>query len=716
MSLIAKKQEIFEIDYRQQPLPLVFVDTNNDIEPMNYDWFKPFKVDALIDFIQQARSTLLLAMDILDNQQVINALQRKADQGLRVFLCLGTEHSNTSAIDQLQSRCLLRTGTRQQGALIIRDQNTLQKSGCLLTGALTDEAYQILLDKRQVDDSYRSFCHLFWQECDKEFSINSTKKAQSINSSIVVNHSYQSKNGLNRYFDIEPYSAFNTLVSSDDKLLQQLSPKSDSRSFALLSVDQSALAEKVIEQQGQVSLTEKSLPNLVQVKQTYWLLPQSVNTAQSNWALQLNDQQVTDIDLWVYFNYRQAKWQLDKKSNIGQLQSRTVKFAADIKQSFICKEHRERVISPIYTHCFDDFFNTDIKVLAKEQTGWIKEQLASVIQYTVERHPPYFPDSAKEDALHRQWSLAQNQWKKIVDEQLAKLANLEQQQSSVAELIRQFIGQFVLGQKQQNKKLKQQLEAFAEWDCLHATHAERSEKLQALQGIAIAIANNKQRTEQEISNAEAQRKWNEKKIKLNQTVLDAETQVGTSKSNIDKHALQLVEQQTQNEQAALLELEQLVSSLVEAERTKLPSDLSQVELEKFFANKVKRKNFPSLHQVFIRTKKKNNELRGKLNELDARLMDAEKQLTNAREQLLAYGNYFIAPVVSQDHLSQQLRLEENKDLEINWPTEQLPQNGLQLMREGNQRYLVVVDVSQFQDAQVDAERLKAKLCAPGNRG
>ncbi|MEZ8095525.1 hypothetical protein ACED51_15625 [Photobacterium swingsii] len=716
MSLITKKQESFEIDYRQQPLPPVFVDTNDDIDPIVCDWLRPFDNEALIAFINQAKSTLLLAMDKLDDQKLISTLQSKADQGLRVFLCLGTEQSNTSAIDQLTSRCLVRIGTRQQGSLIIRDHNTLHKSGWLLTGAVSDTAYQVVLNNQQVDDSYRSFCKSFWEECDKEYSSNSGKKAKSINSQIVVNHNYQIKNGLTPYFDAQSTGAFIRLVSSDDALLQQLSPQSDSRTTALLSDTQSTLAEQVVEQQGQAALTEQYLPNLVQVEQTYWLLPQSFNKAQSNWALRLNKQQAEDIEQWLQKNCKQAKWQLNKHATIGQTQGKMVKFTSDIANTVACEEKHESAILPIHTSSFDDFFKADIKDLAKEQTGWSKVRLASVVEYSTERHPPYCPESTKEDTLHADWSGAQNLWKKAVDEQLAKLTNLEKQQSGVAESIRNFIGQFVLGQKQQNRKIKQQLESWTKWNSVLATSAERTEKLIELKEMADKIANNKQRTEQEISNAEVQRKWEKKKVQLSENVAKAKKRVDDARSKKAKQGSELEEKNQKTMHAARQQMVDLVGNITKVEQEKLPKEFTLSAACDFFVNKKKCEPFfKALHQADDKARKQDNKIKSQLKELETRLRNAEKQLTNAEQQLIDHGERFITPVEQADHLSQQLGIKDNRNLDIRWPSEELPENGLQLMRQGNQRYLVVVKETQLEQAKADAERLKAKLCAPAHK-
>lgn len=69
------------------------------------------------------------------------------------------------------------------------------------------------------------------------------------------------------------------------------------------------------------------------------------------------------------------------------------------------------------------------------------------------------------------------------------------------------------------------------------------------------------------------------------------------------------------------------------------------------------------------------------------------------------------PKQASDAFAKQLGLKGNTAVEnqFQWPSEELPANGTELRKYQQNRYLVVFDTDQIEQACRDAERLKAQL-------
>ena len=205
MTILEKQQQHFTKNYDDEHLPAIFIDQGCEAEdqlklPKNLSLFD---LTDTIKLIKNARLTLLLAANQLTQSSVIKALQDAADRGIRIYIYLGNEDFNKEVINSLASRCLLRFGTTQHGALVITDHATFTPSGYVFSGSSLfvhkanhenrDNIFAIKLNKEQISDSYRSFCHLFWHDSQKEvLKQGISPKPSSCNPSgdIILNHNY----------------------------------------------------------------------------------------------------------------------------------------------------------------------------------------------------------------------------------------------------------------------------------------------------------------------------------------------------------------------------------------------------------------------------------------------------------------------------------------------------------------------------------------------
>jgi hypothetical protein len=108
-----------------------------------------------------------------------------------------------------------------------------------------------------------------------------------------------------------------------------------------------------------------------------------------------------------------------------------------------------------------------------------------------------------------------------------------------------------------------------------------------------------------------------------------------------------------------------------------------------------------------------------LKKIERDIQEAQKALDNSRSEkeraekaLNEHGSSFVyQPKQASDAFAKQLGLKGNTAVEkqFQWPPEELPVNGTELRKYQQNRYLVVFNTDQVEQASRDAERLKAQL-------
>jgi hypothetical protein len=168
--MIPSRNETFSINYEQTELTELFVarPAELELEPYQGDWLALNSIFPLEE-LALAEQTLLLAAECLDDPEIFAYLQARADAGVRVYLLLGDDDANRSAIEALSGRCLVRTGVEQSGALLLADQGTDAAKGFVLSDGVANSTSWLRLNAGQRDDYYRLFCHLFWEQAVKEY-------------------------------------------------------------------------------------------------------------------------------------------------------------------------------------------------------------------------------------------------------------------------------------------------------------------------------------------------------------------------------------------------------------------------------------------------------------------------------------------------------------------------------------------------------------------
>lgn len=773
MTRIVPRQEQFRIDYQNEHLPALFSKQESDADfssalPM-------LNSEFLSRIISMARLTLLIAYEQLKDESLIQAIKEQAEKGIRIYLLLGEKNANKVAIDILSGRCLIRTGVSQQGALVLVDHTTTQAQGLLLmTGqpllSADQSAWGIKLERQQIDDSFRSFCKLFWENSNEEYLQQNQPQSsvQHPDGAVVTNHSHQ---------------LCGTLHDCLSDTLEHLQAATHSGFSAsgkswrlLLGTHSNEIARQA---RAGVALTDNQIPSLLLSRDGNWLLPGRTNFAVANWCLKLSAQQSQKLEQAYDQAFEEAAWQYQSETAMGECSDQQLlRFADQPGLERVVEEVREIELEDINTQDIDSFLNDEAEQLASRMTAWQRSQLAHFIDYDVVVHPPYCPESAKPDALYQAWGNSEQDWQQRLEVLTNAQSKIDQQQASIADKLRGFIKGFLLGQGQSVKSLNLEIDTLKNWSVTKATPAERELHRQQLESLQDKIRKRGSDTVQELDKAEQNQRW-----ELQRDSLKAEQM---KKSDLSQQVLSALEQLKKNKTEATFQVEQKFrASWISAAERLTDQQLNDIEVngiqpEQFFAEALpeipqaapkdavepeKQARQEAIQQAKARREELTQQARqacikarrealqsmgvGQANnwktsikekpwkkhysafercladheqgvkKIERDIQEAQKALNiskaekeRAEKALNEHGSSFVyQPKQASDAFAKQLGLNGNTAAENQflWPSEELPAEGTELRKYQQNRYLVVFDTDQINQATLDAECLNAKI-------
>lgn len=732
MTTLKKQQQQFTKDYTDEQLPAIFIDqgyeAEDELELPNC--LSTFYLPDTIQLIKNARLTLLIAVNRLSQSSIIEALQGAADKGVRIYLLLGEKKINQEAINSLASRCLLRFVPPQQGGVIIADHATFLPSGYILstTSLFThnsgdenlENTFAVKLNKEQISDSYRSFCHLFWHVSQEELLKQGSKPKQASSSpsgDIILNHNYHLPNRA-----VENIK--NTLSFSVGQINATLT--SSPFSQIILSADKSIInlaiannINEVIKNGKHVVLTELDIPNIVASHNECWIIPDTAQNEHINWCIKLEAQQASSLIQNVKETIDAAQWQLSTGSTVNELTSSII-FADDPATSYNCADKLDIELKAVYATSIDSFLNDTIETLTQNQTGFQRTKLAKKINYSVEKHPPYCPDSATPARLYSQWNKAQGSWLLALADLESKIRDSNNQRTGLATNIDALLKKFSLGQQIKHKKLIKKISSLREKDMVNSTHGERFESEKEYLELFTNISKDNEDTTFAIEKAKLEQQWNTLQTKLEKNLVDKEEILNSKEQNFT----QLKNSHDKNHSSVFKQYEQSwkreFKSLPDNQQESLRAiELSSpTEAGNWLRRENKNKKFNAFRKVVENFLQQSKKVERDLAAKEKEYNDAKRAYEVAGDSLSQHGVKFVySAACSPDELGKQLgNTSISKAKDIDWPKEELPiDDSLELMEDNNERYLLLSTLGVLETAKKEAFRLNAKLCAPANK-
>lgn len=735
--MIRPRMESFRVSFAEEQLENLFVAQSSDISTERYSG-ECFGLNVPFPYqqvIEDADHILLMATRRLDDATLIQALQSRADAGVRIYLLLGREADNHLAIEALAGRCLIRTGVAQNGTLIIKNPMLNTAHGILLSSGFADSRYWLRLTPGQREDYYRLFCHLFWEEALGEHLQQGVKPRKAVSNPlgrIDLNHQDPLANKLTNNLRISwPDMSQGSLTGIFSQLDLDTWPQAPSG--VLISELKQMNVErgiKLCQKVSHLALTEHSgLPQIMQGEdQQHWMLPQSTKAEEVNWCVRLTSAQRHEVAPHLQRWQQQARWQLRRQLRVAEITS-PIRFVDQLDQEHQCLPLRTIELEPVRTGTFEQFMHGGTRQLAGQQVRLQRDQLACEIDFSVAIHPPYCPEKATDDPLLNAWQRAQQNWAERISTLSRVLAQEDGEQSRLGERIRNALGSFFAGQSQSRRELERALTDLADWDCTLDLPSVRQEQLARLNQLADQVHLRRERLSRKVDETQQQLAWEHKRQSLLDELGLTRSELRKRNALLEEHQRQLPEAREKLQQAFLQHWRDWIDeakksgsnsdknnrnnwefgALSELDKTQAIEwlDKHQKQLQGDLKRKAKR--LQDDHQQGEQKLARNDK------ELNQQLQKVEREVERLAQDLEALGERFVyAP--NQDATAELAKVMGNRastkaqPLHITWPTEELPQTGTTLRLLNKQRWLVITTIEQIPRAQQDAKRLNAILC------
>jgi hypothetical protein len=715
MTTLAPKNIQFKKDYSEQQLSSKFVSKNfNTGSVYHCDVVSPYNKNKLINQIENSKHTLIIATDILSDNDIIKAIKTLVENHptIRVYLCLGDDGKNKTAIDKLKSRCLIRTGVAQAGTMFLSDHQYFDKQGIVIT-EFGDIGYYMMLNPDQIDDSYRSFCKHFWDSTKHEYFGESKRAAQTSDAIIVLNDDYQLSDYFNR-------KSFTTLIAAVNTPALSKNIKLDEYATIISNRENVELNRNAKDSSANIVLIDFDFPNIVfegksddKSEDIVWLLPKGFSDDIVNWAVQLDDKQKKSVTESIYKAIDQACWELVLKPKVSELVDVDFVSANNTNEELMRIDERKAItLEENYCKSIEEFLNEAPETLFSKQTNWSDLFAAQHVTFSGVVHPFYCPKNAIEDKLVNEWDKVNSQWLKSLSQAESMLNNLIKELGDSRELtFSSLLKRFVLGQNQQHKKMIEKLAALKTFNIFHSTPAQRKTAEDEFSQISLEINQNKSQISKQINLAEKVHVWNKISEQLSTNKEQVEKDVNKAKVHAKSKKTQLETLLTQIDGKYSEAIKTYISEEVDDKKVEIPKEASEFSRAKqFFANKNHKKQHPKLYQVHNRLGTEHQKAQKELAELNKKSENIEKNLASITDEIKRHEQNKPKPESLDESLDKQLGLKGRKLLRIIWPSEELPKDDLTLMQDKGKRYLVIQSLDEYDEAKKEASRLGATVC------
>lgn len=715
MTTLAPKKIQLKKDYSEQQLSSKFVSKNlNSGSVYHCGVVSPYNKNKLMNQIENSKHTLIIATDTLSDSDIIKTIQNLVENqpAIRVYLCLGDDGHNKTAIDKLKSRCLIRTGVAQAGTIFLSDHQHFNKQGVVIT-EFGDIGYHMKLNPDQMDDSYRSFCKHFWDNAKHEYFGNSKREAQTSDAVIVLNDDYQLGDYFNRKLFTTAIATVNTPALSQNIKLDEYATIISNREHVELN-------RKAKDSSANIVLIDFDFPNIVfegksddKAEDIVWLLPKEFSADRVNWAVQLDDIQKKNVTESIYKAIDQACWELVLKPKVSDLVDVDFVSANNTNEELMTIDERKAItLEENYCKSIEEFLNEAPETLFSKQTNWSDLFAAQHVTFSGVVHPFYCPKNAIEDKLVNEWDKVNSQWLKSLSQAESMLNNLIKELVDSRELtFSSLLKRFVLGQNQQHKKMIEKLAALKTFNILHSTPAQRKTAEDEFSQISLEINQNKSQISKQINLAEKVHVWNKRSEQLSANKEQVQKGANKERESAESRKPQLEVTLIQIDSKYSEEVKTYISEEVDDKKAELPKEASEFSRAKqFFADKNHKKQYPKLYQVHNRLDTEHQKAQKELTELNKKCENIEKSLATITDEFNRHEQNKPKSESLDVSLDKQLGLKDRKPLRIIWPSEELPKNDLPLMQDKGKRYLVIQSLDEYDVAKKEASRLGATVC------
>jgi hypothetical protein len=653
---------------------------NTDYSAQAKKFFDPMLKDGIICVFSEE----------LSSRPMCELLAKMRDNRNRIYILTNDFNDELKNLDG----CLMRYGgSRKIGSFILINPNSGDPSGCLFTGLLSDGSLQLSenlllsLDPEQISVLFRYFCCQFWKYTAKE-RIGS---GEHDTDSAPVDIYPPSGTGCDfRHLQSAWGKKMDAALITTTRLSENSFFKFDnifnSKVISLYPGIDNELVRSLRQKNNTITAIDNAcFTNSVKVGNDVWLVPKiDIASEDEVYALLLNNEQskILDnhIDRLLQSKSRYEYFERESRKNLSG--RNIVRLGEAVSQKYaISPEKRGKLELPAPPELppKDQFDNREPDFPDDGRSVSVTFEWINV--------PFALPKGGAKHVLYSNWENAQKDIAARIDHIIGVIAESEAKEKTFSSKIKQIL----LGKQQKFKEYRNELKTLKDADYGSLEKNILQEKIKMINSIRVNAINDTGEIDEENRKARIQENISakqEEKAISEAELSNKEKEISGVKDNRQELEKQIKAAENKNKAG-------------NGEAEKKPVEIKQIM-----------KKLESLNIKHQKLQNEAGEIRNKIKKIIGEIDSFEKQLKGSGSKK-SEEQKKVSVLVLPGEKNSAGSMDLTKDLTVP-KLERLPSVG-KLYQHNGQDYLAIEYWEDYNEGKNEAQRLKVKLCAKGEK-
>lgn len=497
------------------------------------------KITKMLDEAEE--SIICIQAEKIEDNEIITSIFNASKRKNRIYIIT---NELDPALKNLAGSCLIRYGIRNIGSFILVNPDSTIAEGFLLNIPLIMESLNhspvsTTLNKDQLSEIYRFFCHNFWNKTEYEIinDFNSPQKSENPPLDFLP--------PLNNFCDedylrskVKNFSNLKeiSLPNIDKNSLLNMQNYEKCRLLISISKNNPEILENLLSKNSEIRAFDTINNCFFAISDDIGFFVPKGNLSEGDnlFGLALDEKQQKHFNQLFKNQWNNADWELIREKNRGDLVGQTIKFENNLNKEIHIKEKSKKDCGTIKLDKFID------KEAFEEQKPKMEDDgISCKIDFFWEVIPFFTPEGCKEDKIYKEWSEYDNLFLGKLRAIEDKIEMFEKRKKEQSQNILSSLKGFFAGKDQKIKEYQTAIIELKKVKLSNLDRAQRKNKINELNKFAEFINDSHSEITKEVFIAKEKEKWEQEKKKLHERIKDLEQKKKTKTESLDKVKVEL---------------------------------------------------------------------------------------------------------------------------------------------------------------------------------
>lgn len=499
------------------------------------------KITKVLDEAEE--SIICIQTEKIADNEIIKSIFNASKRKNRIYIIT---NELDPALKDLAGSCLIRYGIKNIGSFILVNTNSTNAEGLLLNVPLITESLShcplsISLNKDQLSEIYRFFCHNFWNKTEYEIinDFNSPQKSD--------NPPLDFLSPIDNFCDvsylknkIKSFTGFNkiSLPNIEKKSFLEIPFNNISRVLVSISNNNTETSEYLLNNNSKIRAFNGFNNCLFAISDdSGFFIPKSNLSGEDNiFGLELDEKQRKCFDGIFENQWNDADWELIREKNRGDLVEQTIKFQNNLNKEISIKEKSEKDCETIK---LDKFI--DKEVFEEQKPKMEDDGVSCKIEFKWKVIPFITPKECKEDGLYKIWSDYDNLFLGKIRAIENRIEMFEERKKEQGSAVLSSLKGFFAGKDQKIKENQDIINEIKKTKLSELSNAQRKNKIEEINELVKFVNDSLSEITKEVFIAKEKEKWENQKHKLSEEIKNLE-----QKKNMKTESLNNIKTELEN--------------------------------------------------------------------------------------------------------------------------------------------------------------------------